>query len=132
MKFQNQVTSLKLSKRLKELGYPQESLHFWAVEMSKGRETDKWSLCPKEHLLSEHPKYSAPTVAELGEMLPAHQCSFGKSELVTNGFVQIAYGKWCGSWTDNNGTYVDFAEEKEADLRAKMMIYLLENKLVKL
>lgn len=66
------VTSSQLSRQLKEAGLQQKSEWYWAVEMEKGKETDRWSLCPSEHLLPEHPKYSAFHVGELGDMLPVN------------------------------------------------------------
>ena len=39
--------------------------------MEKGRETKYWSLCFKEHLLPEHPKYPAHSIEKLLKALPA-------------------------------------------------------------
>lgn len=122
MKLKNQVCSIKLARKLKELGVKQKSLYYWAVEMDKGRETRKWSLTRAEHLLPSHPKVSAFTVAESGEMLPSFWVTWkGKSGK-----------KWYGGnipWKEklieqefcNHGT--------EANARAKVLVYLIKNKL---
>lgn len=132
MKLEDQVTSLELSKRLKELRVKQESLYFWAVEMKKRHETDKWSLCVAEHLLPEHPKYSAFTVSELGEILP--------SEIITNRSFRLRTYKWegdnakysIGYWDMENNLLHDEFEKTEANVRAKLLSYLLENRIVDL
>jgi|SRR5882724_1291020 len=60
-----------LSEQLEEAGYPQENTYwFWAVEMDKGRETSRWSLCQYDHLLPDHPKYASPTADEILDQLP--------------------------------------------------------------
>src|SRR5437016_1173186 len=69
MKIEEQVTSLDLSKKLKELGVKQESAFYWEDSVF----TDGMQLKSKERatLKGSHEIYSAFTVAELGETLPA-------------------------------------------------------------
>ena len=67
MKLQDQVTSLKLSRKLKGLKVKQESVWYWCsdtgeITFSKNCEPYKKAKCG-QHL-------SRFTVAELGEMLP--------------------------------------------------------------
>lgn len=70
MKIEQQVTSLEISKRLKELGVKQESLFYWSsYGMKFKKETHE--LIPENEI---NPSFmedyiSAFTVAELGEML---------------------------------------------------------------
>lgn len=64
-KDQWQVCSLELSKRLKELGYPQEGLWWWHTGLNqKG-----WHVSQKERgmpwVVKNYEHYSAPTIAEL-------------------------------------------------------------------
>ena len=114
---EQQVTSLELSKQLKELGVKQDSLFSWIeydnggahVEMTKWAKTQYGGIGRKEKDL-----FAAFTVAELGEMLPQGTHSFK--------FAESDYRVW-------NET-VSFSEPKEADARAKMRIWLIENKLV--
>jgi hypothetical protein len=121
MKLEDQVVSLDLAKRLKELGVEQKSLFWWVNGHGKielhDRRTDDGSV-------------SAFTVAELGEILPP----FVKTE--RDGYVNFRQRK-----TDN-GLYlcsgypgeelvIEFGDgTNEADARAKMLIYLIENKLI--
>lgn len=120
MKLEEQVISLELAKKLKELGVKQES-HFYWVEMYEepAQLFDlSWALDPRRLANEQYRNVSAFTVAELGEMLP-----FGYySRRGTRGFT-------CG--TLNNENYGTRRGVTEADARAKMLIYLLENKLIK-
>lgn len=135
MKLEKQVCSLELAKKLKELGVKQESIFYWT--RSYTRKTGVFQADSKYYLAySKNKKYyaeyecSAFTVAELGEMLP--------EEIEKDGFVYT----WLPSKED--GTYwfsysrmnenkegVGYNQyaDTEADARAKMLIYLLENKL---
>ena len=111
MTLEKQVTSLELSKRLKELGVKQESFAFWH-EATNGTVTlinrDRWLPA----ILADI--YSAFTVAELGEMLPQN---YG-----------TRYDGQGWSVYDGNGKYVvGMSTDTEADARAKMSIYLIEN-----
>jgi hypothetical protein len=72
MNLQDQVASLDLCKKLKELGIKQESLFYWFEFHSHN-----YLYC-RQYEYSENVKldiengYSAFTVAELGEMLPVY------------------------------------------------------------
>jgi len=122
MKLESQVVSLELAKKLKELGVEQESLWYW-----KSR---SYNNVVRSILVEGIPKlkdrvgyYSAFTVAELGEMLPKNRVS-----------KHSETGNWvCGVQPENSNGFLNYAVEKtEADARAKMLIYLLENKLINL
>lgn len=132
MKLEDQVVSLELAKKLKELGFKQESLFWWvtntiggdvlltegdtfvaesAIGTKKVRETFTFST----EGIKEKFYISAYTVAELGEMLPR--------------FQNLPYqGNGCWVFADTNEIII--AEITEADARAKMLIYLAENKLL--
>ena len=120
-----QVTNLELSRKLKELGVPQESEFIW-VNLS---DTDYPSylalrrrLDYEEYFNLKEPDrtnstkniFSTFTVAELGEMLPP-TIHFYKN--VRN----------CKLWSANHPkfSYTETADT-EADCRAKMLIYLIE------
>jgi hypothetical protein len=134
MKLEQQVCSLDLARRLKELGVKQESYFWWIEILSKldSEPTGQFEIWDRT-MISEFETghqnchvASAFTVAELGEMLPAEVEE-----------KKIFYWKriW-GSKTDwyagvlNEVAWVE--AETEADARAKMLIYLLENKLITL
>ena len=149
MNLKSQVVSLDLAKRLKELGVKQESM-FVHVELKhliktnfdgEGRfigqevietrlETGFAANCyyPLNDFVA---KWSAFTVAELGEMLP----SFYKKEKIiwklrldksmkTGGYI-IEYYE-----SKRNGETIKFYDDNEANARAKMLIYLIENGLM--
>lgn len=116
MQLEEQVCSLELAKRLKELGVKQESVFSWRVPT--GRDKIPKPLADEEirlvYLWHEYQKelwdtYSAFTVAELGEMLRPH----------------LKKSIWLADIRDamEQATYM----EDESDARAKMLIYLLEN-----
>lgn len=67
---EEQVTSLDLSKRLREFGVKQDSVWHWVyLENEFGQE---WILVPEDGSLTAvygTKNYSAFTVAELGELL---------------------------------------------------------------
>lgn len=129
MKLEQQVVSLDLAKRLKELNVPQESLFYW----NKGIVCDSsFKIIPEA--------CSAFTVAELGKMLP--------TKIIPNpvlGDKQKTYYIGLDFFLDQiNDFYgvarvyrvsagsIQFKEQSEADARAKMLIYLLENNLITL
>lgn len=121
MKLAQQVTNLELSKRLKELGVKQESEFYWE-EYEEGK-AFLWNTGHK--FINEH--FSAFTVAELGEMLP-------KERYWTD--CKMNTGRWrCAEYSEDGlaeDGKTSFCAENEADARAKMLIYLLEHKLIEL
>lgn len=134
MKIEDQVCSLELAKRLEELGVKQESYfyHHW-YKKNRDYEYIDHKICAEKIEEFDDGKwklkvYSAFTVAELGEILPAnledkyltsHKCS-------RNGWW-IFYSKFNDKDTDNNSCW----SAREPDARAKMLIYLIENNLIK-
>jgi len=111
MKIEYQICSLELAKRLKELGVAQDSHFMWKYDESY-------------YIVAANSRYgvgngivaSAFTVAELGEMLP--RCCFGA-------YLNIFRDP--DGWAVGYG--LEFTEKatSEADARAKMLIYLIEN-----
>ena len=128
-----QLSNLELSKKLKELGVKQESYFYWA------RDSGDWELKHKSELqsiindgwtwleeaLAKGEAISAFTVAELGEMLPDGLETY---------YTSKALGDWRGYKRDDEDEmttmFLDINEKTEANARAKMLIYLLENKLI--
>lgn len=109
MKLEDQVTSLELAKRLKELGVKAQC-EFWWNPNNGG-----WLIGAMDEGMESYPAF---TVAELGEMLPP-ECSSSWS-----------YDKR-GRWScENYVNHQEFFAATEADARAKMLIYLAENKLL--
>ena len=129
MKLDDQVCDLGLAKRLKELGVKQESYFWWRVEcggrdpfVSNFNSGDNECGCVN---------YSAFTVAELGAILPE---SLGSSP-DDHGHLHLGYGtRAVGKWTAGYANYDKriteiFDDVKEADVRARLLIYLIEHKL---
>ena len=119
MRLEDQVVSLELAKKLKELGVKQESL-FYYLPMYDGTHH---ILFYRELTHSINYYISAFTVAELGEMLP----DYIELTKVKNIHLATIYSEDNG--TENNVSVID---DTEANSRAKMLIYLIEQGLYKL
>lgn len=116
MELKEQVVSLALARRLKEMGVPQESLFSWVITFTTNyhisyTEGDK-SLLPQER----NDCYSAFTVAELGQL------TIGK----TVSFFHANFEKWACGMRDTEDHCPIFLEATEADARARMLLHLLE------
>src|SRR3990167_3436279 len=116
MTLEQQVTSLELSKKLKELGVKQESLFYW-YQAGNGH----IFVAYRDDSFTKGIA-SAFTASELGEMLPRY-CE------VT--FKNRAEDRKKIRW-NCDGNFNETEEATEADARAKMLIYLIENKLLNL
>lgn len=140
MKLEQQVCSLELAKQLKDLGVKQRSLfgyvHFDKSVHRKGG-YDLEVTSPEAGTRSFYVGreiISAFTVAELGEMLP-QVITF--KNVVYQLFVSLGLDKqWFVVYAnvqdyEDNAPFPIMMTHNEADARAKMMIYLLENKLIK-
>jgi len=119
---EQQVVSLELAKRLKELGVKQESLFYW--------DSHAIDNVQNGYGLTENGEYSAFTVAELGELLPY---SLDRKLLKT---AKGADGSWAIFYVEFGGSRVtrtieDQTAATEANARACMLIHLLENHLIK-
>lgn len=122
MKLEDQVCSLELSKRLKELGVKQESLFCWTDDLN-GK---PYIVYRQSKNFSYH--YSAFTVAEIGEII-REQFYVPRSYYFTmqNGRGWCGYKHVGGHWHHMESIT---QSETEADARAKMLIYLIENKFI--
>lgn len=125
MKLEQQVVSLELAQKLKKLGVKQESYFGW---VRTGENNQEWKV-----EASFGHGYSAFTVAELGQMLPSYIRHDTYDQLYMYCYKddanmwRVTYTKW--------GMMKEFEIEKqdtEADARAKMLVYLLENELITL
>ena len=121
MRLEQQVVSLELAKQLKDLGAEQAS-EFACYETTDRDDTPRLNWFDESRMLLPpqrwEVKYAAFTVAELGEMLDLNQKypNVGKSET----------GDWFVNFTRHHygGSFV-----KEADARAAILVYLLEQDL---
>ena len=114
MKLESQVCSLDLSKRLKELGVAARGYFKWHFDPHH-----TWELCRSIEGWGG-PEFAAFTVAELGVMLPANAWSNKDN---------VKGWKATEAFYDDRRIH-DERAETEADARAKMLIHLIEQKLV--
>lgn len=117
MEREKQVCSKESGNRLKELGVKQDSLFYW--------EYAHVGIKEPFYFVTEEPfqkQCSAFTVAELGEMFPDEFQEMKNG--LTWSICRIA--KCDGIYNMKNLPI----ERTEAEARAKMLIYLLENKLI--
>lgn len=136
MKLEDQVCSLEWAKKLKELGVGQDGLYSWSVPNPEktATEVDRYALENKcSVILTEHnygerfDSYSAFTVAELGVMFPLHLCI--ETSIKTQ--YRKKYTFQCYSAARLYSQKIPHVYAKtEADARAAMLVYLLENKLI--
>lgn len=134
-----EVPDLELCKKLKECGYPQEGGGWYWVKWNEsepyvlGITFDRRNFYKQDGWVTTFPQNSkflvkAPTIRELGEWLPGHIKRLGDL---------IVEKRYDGSWIVKYEEYDDMYEEKynsmeeidetEANARAKMLIWLVEN-----
>lgn len=133
MKLQDQVCTLEQAKRLKELGVEQVGAifyhsHIWNVS---------WQIRQARFADESFPYFAAFTVAELGLMLPKEFQYKG-----TKCYIQIWLQNAAGfsacinkiDWFDGQEIHPEIARhtnfKSEAELRASMLIYMLETNLI--
>ena len=122
-----QVTNQKISKKLEKLGVKQESLWWWIKTRVRSNNTtwkDEWIIADKCNYIDpnsnldtciEH--YSAFTVAELGKLLPD--------------YYETSHNRAYWLCKPNSVDFYEIADT-EADARGLMLIYLIENNLIKI
>jgi len=124
MNLENQVCSLEYAKRLRELGVKQKSYFRW-----EERDTGEIEIYHSKPVSIAHNYYSAFTVAELGDILPdwcqtktyIHPQLGRQYEIGTLTWINKSEYEWdciCG-------------DDNEANARAKILIFLLENGIIK-
>lgn len=122
MKLENQLTSLELSKRLKKLGIPQESIFKWVGkeiwDETMQSDYEERGTTPRNKWLAAY------SVAELGEMLKHKKINcWYNSQKQKWGiyFYKSVYSSMADRW--------EFADT-EAEARGLMLEYLITNKLM--
>lgn len=131
MTLEQQVCSLDLAKKLRRLGVSQNGIHTW--QRRQHDQPYKLDSGGPFETSDKDAWFSAFTVAELGEMLPAKirqqdgPASFFNYECTTyKSLATYAVAYVCEKRLN------DFIAQAhtEADARAKMLIYLIENELI--
>ena len=125
MKLENQVCSLELAKKLKELGVKQEGLFKWHSKLD-GKGNRVYTEIVYLPIKQMEQDYSAFTVAELGEMLPN---SIDKFVMV---IMKMNKGTWvCGYYKDLKEMFYEVGDKILVNAMAKMLIWLIEQGKVK-
>ncbi len=134
LSLEQQVCSLEHAKHLDKLGVKQKSIFYW-IQAKTSEHVKAWGLAFVANIFDEKESFehicSAFTVAELGAMLP-NRIKIGKKRYFLTMDVdrspyyedlehtcQIHYG-------------IAYEKDTEANHRAKMLIYLIENGCLKL
>ena len=139
MKLDKQVVSLNLSIKLRELNVKQDSLFYYECL----HEHVNLAFIPtgpqvnfvNEKLINDGKLkfYSAFTVAELGELIP-YRMPLASATQPDNHlhFGKHIDGFFIGGYVnhDNGSLWPQFQNTNEADMRAEMLIYLIESKLL--
>lgn len=121
MKLEDQVAPLALAQRMKELGFPQETVFVWVMRGVPVPGVTPWGDPPPHQpdvQLSHEDDTpvicAAPTVAEMGEWLPD---KLGVGSWASSGRY------FCGE-DDSETTIGATVAATEAEARAKMLILL--------
>ncbi|RLJ01289.1 MAG: hypothetical protein DRP11_04655 [Candidatus Aenigmatarchaeota archaeon] len=109
-----EVPNLELCKKLKELGYPQEG-GGWYWDFEDYKLAFIWAEEVADELIK------APTCRELGEWLPQNW------NIVS---IQYKNGRW-GVSSHEVEEWRMWEADTEANARAKMLMWLVENRYVK-
>lgn len=133
MNIEQQVCSLELAKRLKELGVDQNGLFYYQDNPYKNGTPcidimiQEWRPKNSENIIintecenNDNPRFSAFTVAELGNLF--------EKEIASGKDFSGKY--FCRSILPSNDDMIIFDDFNEANARAKMLIYLIDNKLL--
>ncbi len=121
MTLEQQVVSLDLAKRMKELGFKQES--YFSHDLTRRIITTS-SYTNSHPTIKSIPAY---TVAELGEMLPGND---GEAYYQTQ--KGLMGNQWyCTRLLMTNDRIVEtFVDDTEANARAKCLIFLAEKEII--
>ena len=120
MKIENQVCTIEQAVKLKGLGVKQDSHFFWVDR----KEKSKLVYAKSVEFLNSLPIYSAFTTAELGVMIPEWHFTYPRLE----GYA--SYKNEDGDFSVADGTVNGQNYDTEAECRAALVIYLIENNIL--
>ena len=134
MELEKQLCSLEHSKRLNELGVKQNSMFVWQYYDDRCYAAKFLPFALAKPLPDGWKQYAAFSVAELGELLPNEinnedddKCLFYYDKY--NNCHRISYVEDCQELCS---PFIETKGDTEANARAKILIYLIENKLMEL
>jgi hypothetical protein len=134
MELSKQVCSLELAKKLKSLGVKQESYRYWYEYQDHVIMGTQWCIVDPTGNFDEEDQgrfISAFTVAELGNLIPGN--IDGSIFMTQKGMLgNLWYCTMKCHNLDGDGLLTEHQEnaDTEADARGRMMVYLLEKKLI--
>jgi len=134
--------SLELAQKMKELGFPQDTEFYWqCVRNGEWTFEESWNILNFSH--PEVEQYAAPNVGELSDWLPSriefkhYNIKGGADEFVFwLGFSKNDGAIWYVHYSDDEvlcPRFEDWGSIRDKNLanaQAKMLIYLVENKLL--
>ena len=134
MKLEDQVCSLELALKLRELGVKQDSYFYYCYSkrceqyfIYSQDELDNYDR--REDLMVR--EYSAFSVAELGIILSSNKNLIIISDFsFYEGINKVMYSCAFEILDRIEQPLTETSDEKESDARSKMLIYLIENKFV--
>lgn len=141
MKTEKQVCTIEQAGKLKELGVEQTSEYAFIFRLKEWQvnhiaEFNRWAFQQEQDLIGARENYSAFTVAELGEMLETNDDQH---------FLMHSWNDHGGEWQtflskrkeseseEQKDHFEDVHQEvgeTEAEARAEMLIWMLENKII--
>jgi len=131
-----QVCSLDLAKRLKKLGVKFRPVLFWdrpgifLPGFSNEKEEDGYEVVLLTRDVSKEEAeyiYAAYSVGELGEMLPEFIATYKAACRNENEKWRLLSHSGTDEYNLNIENISQFSASTEADCRAKVLIYLIEN-----
>lgn len=123
MIIEDQLCTLEQAKKLKELGVKQDSYFYWFEYADNNR-----LGAIKGSIISGEKSYSAFTASELGELLPETINEYFLHIINAECLWVITYRHALGSLSELRSTMI--ADFNMSNALAKMLIHLIENKLV--
>lgn len=134
MELKDQVASLELSKRLKELGAKQESAFYFETivneEGDKSVTNLRFGKFYDDTANKKHVSYIAAfTVAELGLMIPWRVYGYNVQWQKLENDFDISY--FVESHDERSDYNMNVSDKNEANCRAEFLIHLIENEIVK-
>lgn len=133
---EKQVTSLELSKELKELGAPQNTYLHWILDKELADADYIAEIGIPFNVNGDANSYAAYTAAELGVLLPesisfekrTYYLSIKKDADLYENYIQMWLVKYVSN--DNYNYYLTGWSDVLANAMSGMLINLLENKLL--
>lgn len=131
MNIKDQVVDLKGSQKMEKLGFPQEGIWWWVKETRKSFGEPHWLLVDRGEAENwDEDVIAAPTVAEMGLVLPEH-LSIKANVFQLHLDILKINKNWIVSYRIGCAKAEIRIEAKTlANAMAAMWCYLVENKLI--